>query len=92
MTTLRNTLAGWLLGIRITGPDLRALADKIDPVSPNREWAQGYDMGRTRGLLEGRGIGGGAIASADSATASYCSLISNPLPVTPGGSGLVRRG
>lgn len=27
MTTLRNTLAGWLLGIRITGPELRALAD-----------------------------------------------------------------
>lgn len=53
--TLRNTLAGWLLGIRITGPELRALADNIDPQTPGQQWAQGYDMGRTRGLIEGRG-------------------------------------
>ena len=57
---IKNLLAGWLLGIRITGPELRALADKIAPLSPSQQWAQGYDTGRTRGLLEGRGIGGGA--------------------------------
>lgn len=57
---IRNALAGWLLGIRITGPELRALADKIEPQTPSQQWAQGYDTGRTRGLIEGRGIGGSA--------------------------------
>lgn len=54
--TLRNTLAGWLLGIRITGPELRALADKIEPQTPSQQWAEGFDEGRTSGLLEGAGI------------------------------------
>ena len=67
MQTIRNTLAGWLLGIRITGPELRALADKLEPQTPSQQWAQGYDTGRTLGLIEGRGIGGATPSGAGGA-------------------------